>query len=110
VTPRNATDAHRPLQKQHHVPAILSHVEQRTISNDYTLQFCGQRYQIAKSSLRIGMRGERSESKHGSMEASHCAIKGSTCLPRSALKLVSRPKDLPNRFAKITIGVAPASG
>lgn len=59
VTPTNATDAHRPLSTEHRLPAILSHVEQRTISNDYTLQFRGQRYQIAKTSLQVGMRGEK---------------------------------------------------
>jgi hypothetical protein len=59
VTPRNATDAHRPLGSQHQLPAILSHVEPRTISNDYTLQFRGQRYRIATSNVRVGMRGEK---------------------------------------------------
>ncbi len=59
VSPANATDAHRPLGGEHSWPAILSHVEQRTISNDYTLQFRSQRYQIAKSCVRVGMRGER---------------------------------------------------
>ena len=59
VTPNNATDAHRALGVEHYLPAILSHVEQRTIGNDYTLQFRGQRYQIANSSLQVGMRGEK---------------------------------------------------
>jgi hypothetical protein len=58
VLPRNATDAHRPLGPEHDLSAILSHVEQRTISNDYTIQFRGQRYQIARNSVRVGMRGE----------------------------------------------------
>lgn len=59
VTADNATNAHRPLGVDHHLPAILSHIEQRTISNDYTLQFRGQRYQIAKTCVRVGMRGEK---------------------------------------------------
>lgn len=59
VPPDNPTDAHRPLGAEHDLPAILSHVEQRTIGNDYTLQFRGQRFQIAKSSLCVGMRGEK---------------------------------------------------
>jgi hypothetical protein len=59
VVPANATDAHRPLGAEHHLPAILSSVEQRSISNDFTLQFRGQRYQIAKTSLQVGMRGEK---------------------------------------------------
>jgi biotin operon repressor len=59
VTPANPTDAHRPLRQEHDLAAILSHVEQRTITNDYTIQFRGQRYQIARSSVLIGMRGEK---------------------------------------------------
>lgn len=59
VIPRNATDAHRPLVDEHLLAAILSHVERRTISNDYTIQFRGQRYQIAPSQVRVGMRGEK---------------------------------------------------
>jgi hypothetical protein len=59
VAPTNSTDAHRPLRQEHELTAILSHVEQRTITNDYTIQFRGQRYQITKSSLRLGMRGEK---------------------------------------------------
>ncbi len=55
---RNSTDAHRPLREEHDLAAILSHIEQRTISND-TIQFRGQRYQIPRSSVRIGMRGEK---------------------------------------------------
>jgi hypothetical protein len=59
VLARNSTDAHRPVREEHDLAATLSHVEQRTISNDYTIQFRGQRYQIARSSVRIGMRGEK---------------------------------------------------
>jgi biotin operon repressor len=59
VTPSRGVDAHRPLRQEHDLAAILSHVEQRTISNDYTIQFRGQRYQIARSSVRVGMRGEQ---------------------------------------------------
>lgn len=58
VTPSNATNAHRPLGSEHDLAAILCRVEQRTISNDYTLQFRGQRHQIAKTGVRAGMRGQ----------------------------------------------------
>jgi Homeodomain-like domain len=59
VRPANSTDAHRPLGAEHQLTAILSHVEQRTIANDYTLQFRGQRYQIAKANVQVGMRGQK---------------------------------------------------
>ena len=38
VAPANADDAHRPLEKQHDLAAILSHVESRRVNNDYTIQ------------------------------------------------------------------------
>lgn len=58
VKPANATDAHRPLGEGHDLDAILSHVEQRRIANDFTVQFLGKRYQIEKSQVKAGMRGE----------------------------------------------------
>jgi hypothetical protein len=56
--PANATDAHRPLSELHNMAASLSHVEQRSITNDSTFQFRGQRYQIARESVTAGMRGQ----------------------------------------------------
>ena len=37
VEPAHAADAHRPLGKEHNLAAILSHVEQRQVTNDYTV-------------------------------------------------------------------------
>lgn len=59
IAAANSTDAHRPLRPEHALAASLSHVEQRTISNDYTIQFRGERLQITRSSVRVGMRGEK---------------------------------------------------
>lgn len=56
---RNATDAHRPVTELHDLTASLSHVEQRLITNDYTFQFGGKRFQIARESVAVGMRGQR---------------------------------------------------
>ena len=53
------SEAHRPLEKQHELAAILSRVEQRVITNDYTFQWGGQRYQILPEAVRRGMRGQR---------------------------------------------------
>jgi transposase-like protein len=58
VRPANATDAHRPLGQDQDLEAILSHVEQRRIGNDLTVQFQGKHYQIDKSQVQAGMRGE----------------------------------------------------
>ena len=35
----NATDAHRPLRAEHDLAAILSHVEERVVANDYTIRY-----------------------------------------------------------------------
>jgi len=53
----NATDAHRPLRAKHDLPAILSHVEERVVANDYTIRYNSQIYQIPRADIRPGLRG-----------------------------------------------------
>src|ERR1700704_3579913 len=48
VAPANPDDAHRPLEKQHDLAAILSHVEKRRVNNDYTFPLDAKIYQIAR--------------------------------------------------------------
>lgn len=55
--PANPSDAHRPLGRQHDLAAILSRVEQRVVTNDYTLRFDGAIYQILREQVRPGLRG-----------------------------------------------------
>jgi hypothetical protein len=43
----------------HNLAASLSHVKARTITNDYTIQFLGERYQISRNSIAIGMKGQQ---------------------------------------------------
>jgi hypothetical protein len=50
-------DAHRPLAKEHCLPASLSYVETRQVSNSYTIQFGNRFYGIARSDIRAGLRG-----------------------------------------------------
>ena len=59
VVAAHPTDAHRPLGPQHDLAAILSHVESRVVAPDYTVQWEGHRYQIARAALRAGLRGAR---------------------------------------------------
>jgi len=59
VLPAQGLDAHRPLGREHHLAAILSVVEERVVTNDYTLQFEKQRYQIARVDIRGGLRGAK---------------------------------------------------
>ena len=52
-------DHHRPLTPQQDLAAILSHVEERVMGNDYTFSFAGRRYQILRSQVQVGMRRQR---------------------------------------------------
>ena len=57
VEPANPTDAHRPLRAEHDLAAILCHVEERVVANDYTIRYDRNLYQIARADLRPGLRG-----------------------------------------------------
>jgi hypothetical protein len=57
VLAANATDAHRPLGPDHQLSSVLSHVEVRTVANDYTFRYAGKLYQIAATGIRQGLRG-----------------------------------------------------
>ena len=59
VAAANPTEAHRPLGPEHDLAAILSHVENRVVAPDYTVQFYRRRYQIAREAVRAGLRGAR---------------------------------------------------
>jgi hypothetical protein len=50
---------HRALTEQLDLAAILCHVEERVIGNDYTLSFAGRRYQILRSEVQTRMRRQR---------------------------------------------------
>lgn len=47
---------HRALTPQLELAAILCHVEQRVVSNDYTFSFAGRQFQIARQDAQAGMR------------------------------------------------------
>ena len=59
VAPANPTDAHRPLRREHDLAAILSVVEARVVTNDYTLRYQGKSYQIARADVGGGLRGAK---------------------------------------------------
>jgi len=56
VLPAHAADAHRPLGAEHDLAAVLCQVHTRQVANDYTFRFLGHRYQIARDSIRAGLR------------------------------------------------------
>lgn len=57
VEPRDAENAHLPLEPGHDLEAILCHVESRTVKTDYTFQFDGKQYVIERADIRTGLRG-----------------------------------------------------
>jgi hypothetical protein len=57
VDPANPDDAHRPVEKGMDLAAILSHVEERKVTNDYTVHFAGKLYQIERAGIVTGLRG-----------------------------------------------------
>jgi transposase len=59
VPPANTTDAHRKLTELHDLAATLGRVEMRSVASDYTVQFDGKRYQIARTSVRPGMKNQK---------------------------------------------------
>src|ERR1019366_1549971 len=56
VVPASPDDAHRPLPKEHSLPASLSYVETRQVGNGYTIQFDNRIYQIARQDIVAGLR------------------------------------------------------
>jgi hypothetical protein len=56
VLPACADDAHRPLAAEHDLDAILSHVEEPVVTNDYTIGFRGKILQIEREDIRARMR------------------------------------------------------
>jgi transposase-like protein len=59
VAPAAADDAHRPLGKDQDLTAILCHVEQRTVTSDYTIRFHSAIYQIMADQVRPRLRQAR---------------------------------------------------
>ena len=57
VVPACADDAHRPLGPKHDLAAILSVVEQRIITNDYTIRHDSKVLQIVREDIQPRMRG-----------------------------------------------------
>src|SRR5579862_244258 len=57
VAPANADDAHRPLEKQHDLAAILSHVEKRRVNTNYTFPLDAKTYRILRQDICAGLRG-----------------------------------------------------
>lgn len=97
VAAASPADAHRPLGPEHNLASALSHAEPRHVTSDYTFQFAGKLYQIARSSILPGLRGSsvRVERRlDGSIAVlyrdKHLAV--SQCQPRPKAAVIARPK------------------
>lgn len=107
VAPASADDAHRPLEKQHDLAAVLSHVETRQVNNDYTIQFDAKVYQIARKSICVGLRGAvvRVEKRRGGSLAVRFRDRY-----LSISQCDQRPKVTPSKPATIRPQSKPAKG
>ena len=54
--PASQVDAHRPLGAAKDLDSILSHVENRQVTNNYTVSWDGKPYQIPREAVRPGLR------------------------------------------------------
>src|SRR5437899_177907 len=104
VVAANPTDAHRRLSREQDLPAILSHVEERVVTPDYTIRYQGKIYQLGRSDIRAPMRIGRvrvEQRLDGSLAVKFRERYVSTaeCQPRPKTppppKPVSRPKPRP---------------
>jgi len=59
VAPRQSRDAHRRLRREHRLEEILSVRQSRSVANDYTIRWAGQRWAIPRAAVRPGLRGAR---------------------------------------------------
>ena len=102
VVPANPDDAHRPLQKQHDLAAILSHVEKRRVNANYTFPWGAKTYRILRPDIRTGLRGSYirvEQRRDGSVAAcfngrylrvERCEQQPKVAPPRTAQKQVPR--------------------
>ena len=107
VQPRNPTDAHRKLGPGHDLAAILSQVESRVVTNDYTLRFQGTSYQIQREAITAGLRGSRvrlEQRLDGTLAAKFrgrylpiAPCRGKTEAPSVARPAVSKTKNKPEK-------------
>ena len=56
VLPASDVDAHRTVGKELMLASILSHVERRQVTNDYTVSWSGQKWQIPRGAVQPGLR------------------------------------------------------
>lgn len=61
VSPAQASDAHRPLDRTHRLEQILSVRVARSVAADHTVKWKGQRWGVPRPQVCAGLRGARAE-------------------------------------------------
>jgi transposase len=122
VSPASADDAHRALGNEHNLAAILSHVETRQVSGDYTIRFAGKLYQIQRADVRAGLRGGtvRVERRLDGtlavrfhdryLHVSECPPQPKAVPPRSSAKKEGKVHRKPNEASRRSISGLARSG
>ena len=123
VLPAGSSDAHRPLRAEHELASILSLVEERVVTPDYTFRYQGKMYQIARRDIRPGLRGGRvrvEQRLDGSMAVkfrqypltvTECPVRPKTPLPAKPLRVpTSRPKPAHNWMKDFHLEKSPPLG
>jgi hypothetical protein len=102
VEAANPDNAHRRLEKSHHLAASLSHVETRQVRPDYTLRWDGKLYQIERQAVVTGLRGAnvRVEKR---LDGSLAVRYGGRYLPVKECAVADQPKATP--AAKVVQGL-----
>ena len=95
VEAANPDDAHRRLEKSHHLAASLSHVETRQVRNDYTFPWGGKFYQIERQAVVSGLRGAKVRVENR-LDGSLAVRYGERYLPVQACTVTEKPKTTPS--------------
>src|SRR5712691_724961 len=91
VDAANPDNAHRPLEKGHHLAASLSYVETRQVRNDYTWRWDGKLYQIERRAITTGLRGANLRVEQR-LDGSLAVRQGERYLSVTECALADRPK------------------
>jgi transposase len=99
AVPRQARDAHRPLDREHRLEQILSVRERRCVASDYTVRWRGQVLAIPRAEVRAGLRGAQIEVEQ--------RLDGSLCARFRGHYLSLRPCPAAPRFSTTPFGLRP---
>jgi hypothetical protein len=107
VAPRSPHNAHRRLGREHRLKEILSVRLARTVANDHTVSWNGERWGLAAEQVRAGMRGTQVEIERR-LDGSHwlrfrnhyLPLHPCPAAPRSASPSGLRPPGLADRKPK----------